>query len=80
MSTRSKSWLLIAALTLIASAARSDGIGPRSIGLNVFGGIGQQGAAVTPPPVGTGSALLVDGSSPALLVDNTNPACLVGGC
>lgn len=51
MSTRSKSWLLIAALTLIASAARSDGIGPRSIGLNVFGGIGQQGAAVTPPPL-----------------------------
>lgn len=49
MQTRSKAWLLIAALSLIASAARSDGIGPGAFGQNTFGGIGQPTGTITPP-------------------------------
>lgn len=80
MSTRSKAAALVAALALIATSARSDGIGGQGVlGQGTFGGIGGMFAAAT-PPVTTGSALLVDLTNPALLVDNTNPACLVGGC
>jgi hypothetical protein len=77
MPTRSKAWLLIAALALVSTMAKSDGIGPGAFGQNTFGGIGT-GSGSSPP---TGNALVLeDGTSNLLLEDGSSNLCLEGGC
>lgn len=81
MSASIKAAALIAMLALVATAARSDGIGNSGVlGQGTFGGIGGaiSAASVTPPT--TGKILLVDGTSHLLQVDGASKICLAGGC
>jgi hypothetical protein len=62
---------LAALLALLASSARSDGIGGNGVGSDVFGGIGFSGQAAAPNPsvllINTGSALLINTGSKFLI-------------
>lgn len=83
MSKFSKAALVIAAVVLASTLARSDGIfNPTSNQAGFTDGFNNLTIGVTTPPVPppAGSALLADNTNPALLADNTNPACLAGGC
>jgi hypothetical protein len=66
------------ALALSVAGAHAFGMGRFSAGFSKLGSLGQRGAVIPPP--GIGSALLADNTNPALLSDNINPACLAGGC
>lgn len=79
MPISSRAWLLLAVLALIATSARSDGIGPFSSGQSIYGGIGGP-ATVAAGPGPSGALLLEDGSSILLLEDGTSNLCLEGGC
>lgn len=77
MSTTSKTRLLIAVLSLIATAAFADGIGSFDNGQGVFGALGFTKATSVPV---SGALLLEDGVSILLLEDGTSHFCLEGGC
>lgn len=79
MPISNRAWLLIAALVLIAGAARSDGLGNQGIlGQDLFGGIGGSQQQVAPPV--SGALALEDGTSILLLEDGASNLCLEGGC
>ena len=79
MSASIKGTALVAALLLIATGARSDGIGSFNNGAGIFGGMWGAGKVTVTPPV-SGALLLEDGSSILLLEDGSSDLCLEGGC
>lgn len=79
MSTHSRALALVVLLVLIATAAKSDGIGSFTQGVGIFGGIGGSTGISAGPPV-SGALLLEDGSSILLLEDGSSSLCLEGGC
>jgi hypothetical protein len=68
------------ALLMLATSARSDGLGNLTgrIGQGDFGGIGGGFAKAAPQP--TGDILLADGVSFILQTDGTSLICRAGGC
>lgn len=77
MSTSIRAAMLMVALSLLATAARSDGIS-KAFNDTLFGGVSvpSTGGALAP----NGKVLLADGVSFLLQTDGTSKVCLAGGC
>lgn len=79
MSASARALALVAMLCLIATAARSDGIGSFDNNRGIFGGIGTWVSSSVAPPI-AGALLLEGGPSILLLEDVSSDLCLEGGC
>lgn len=73
--------LLILALLVASTLARSDGIyNPKSNGIGFTDGVNNLATGGSTAPQPTGDILMVDGTSLILQTDGTSLICRAGGC